>query len=781
MRSLLCALVSVVVCALALTTVSSVAAVSAAPASTGPSARDIVEFTQIVQPFDQNDDGLQDQVSPDGTQAFIVTRRADVASDTNRYEIQLLDLRPDRLAAQSAPGPVILLSVAVSQDGSFADPAIQHVQWHDDRTLEFLGRPDGQSFQAYRLDVPTRALVPLTHESNRIVAYAVSQDLLRVVYAVQVPNPPLRPGAHGVVVGTRSFWSVKFGQQDLRAQDRMYQYVVADTASPRPARPLGDAFVVAGGTKPTVSISPDGRWALLPRWDLDRLTGWARQYPMVGELAKEFAVSQQYDPLHYFSNPATYVPRRLSAWRLDDGQEQSVVDAPDDVHSGGPGRRDLFWQASSGSVILAGTHLPPSPDGTTSPASHIIEYWPDEGRWTDIATLDDRLEDAHPLRDGFLVVDGARHRLFRRRAEGGWRESTGGTGAPSRGASAWTPRVVQGLNQPPDVYAEGPAGQTRRLSQLNPQFNPATWGEMRPYTWRDAAGRQWDGGLMTARTMDVHSRYPLLIQTYGFSPDRFFLDGPNPRDGATSGFAGRAFLREGILVLQMPWSASSPTGSASSARAALAAFNEGVRGAVDALVREGRVDPAKVGIIGFSATGERVLNLVTFGDVPIRAATTADGDANTLFAFTVSYGKSDVVWASLAETNDGWPYGGDLAAWMRNDPALHTDCIRAALRFESYGPWVLPGWDLYALLRRQYKPAEMVVIPGGSHSLLAPGDRMVSLQGNVDWYAFWLAGRTRTVPVLAAETVQSLQSQYAQWQQMASLKAADEARPRCAR
>jgi len=112
---------------------------------------------------------------------------------------------------------------------------------------------------------------------------------------------------------------------------------------------------------------------------------------------------------------------------------------------------------------------------------------------------------------------------------------------------------------------------------------------------------------------------------------------------------------------------------------------------------------------------------------------------------------------------------------------MHTDCIRAALRIETYGPWVLNNWDLYALLRRQYKPAEMVVLPGAMHSLAVPGDRMVSLQGNVDWYAFWLAARKREVPLLATETTESLATQYARWQQMEILKKIDDKRPACAR
>ena len=74
----------------------------------------------------------------------------------------------------------------------------------------------------------------------------------------------------------------------------------------------------------------------------------------------------------------------------------------------------------------------------------------------------------------------------------------------------------------------------------------------------------------------------------------------------------------------------------------------------------------------------------------------------------------------------------------------------------------------------------MVVIPGGAHSLSRPSERMISLQGNVDWYDFWLQGKERSEPLLAGEDAKTLREQYSRWRQMKVLKAADDTRPRCA-
>jgi dienelactone hydrolase len=442
-------------------------------------------------------------------------------------------------------------------------------------------------------------------------------------------------------------------------------------------------------------------------------------------------------------------------------------------------------------VVIGGSYLPAAeaaargvPPADRS-AAHLIEYWPDTGRWTVIARLRGQLSAIHPVRgdrDGFIAVDGGERRHFERSAEGPWRESgaaieqpQAGTGAAGR-PGGWRLRIAEGLNLPPDLVADGPTGQRVRLTHLNPQYGPS-WGTMRPYGWNDARGRPWAGGLMVPAGFVAGRAHPLVIQTYGFSPDRFYLDGANAYDGFTSGFPGRAFLREGILVLALPVRAGRDWPESHADR--LPAFADGVRGAIAALVADGLVDPARVGIMGWSATGERVLNLLAFSDVPIRSASILDGDANTVFSMAVTYAASDSIQARKEETNQGTPFGASLDRWVRNDPALHTDCILAALRIESYGPWVLNNWDVYALMRRQYKPVEMVLIPEGSHGLLTPSDRMISLQGNVDWHRFWLMPNRRNEDRPSSEDTPAEVEQHARWGEMLELKQADELRSGC--
>lgn len=751
----------------------------------GPTVREVVEFTRIVHPRNSDQMQLSRQVSPDGRRAYLVTRRADVERDSNRYQVLLLDLDPMRLAAGVPSMPKVLVSLDVSDDNDEANPALQDLRWMDDRTIVFRLRPRGLAFQVHKLDVPSGRMQQLTHAPLGVVSFALSQDLRRVVYATPHDNPPLAPGQVAVVVGNRSLWSVIHGQNDRRAQQRQYRFYVAEAGRPGTARALLEPVSEASFRAPMVDISPDGRWALLPRFEPARQLDWARQYPLIEAAVTRFGTGLTLDPLGYFIRPSAYVPRRLVAVRLSDGQEQVVLDAPDDSFPGlGQARSDRVWMDGGRSVVLGGTHLPVSGgarrdlEAGRTDAGHVVEYWPATGDWRVIAALDGRLDELRPVAgpgEALVAVDAGRVRRFERGADGQWSEPDSATQAaalPEPGD--WSLRISEGLDVPPDVVAQGPGGRTVKLTRLNTQVD-GTWGSMRPYRWNDAAGRVWDGGLMVPAGFRQGQPRAVVIQTYGFSPNRFYLDGSNVADGFTSGFAGRAFLREGILVVAMPTRSSNdwPRGD----MAALAASTEGVLGLIRALVAEGLADRDRIGIMGWSSTGERVLHTLTFSDAPLRSASLLDGDANTLFSYTVTYGASDTILLRKERTNGGEPFGAGLERWLRNDPAMHTACITAAVRIETYGPWVKNNWDVHALLRRQFKPVEMLVLPGGSHGLLRPAERMLSLQGNVDWHRFWLLGEQRTVPGRPGETEDMLRAQYQRWTQMVELQRGRDTRP----
>lgn len=751
------------------------AATPAAPL--GPSVTDIVEFTRLMAPSASNEEQLQRQVSPDGNRAFILTRKANTRTDRNRYEILLLDLRSERLVQGRYEPPVSVASLEPEVDDYSGFPSVSDLRWADNRTILFRARLRDRFYQVYRVDIQTRALTQLTFSPTGVLAFAASDDLDTLVYAAQVNNVPYKDGKRSVVVGNQSFGSVMHGQTELDAQVRKFRYYVVGPNA-QAARPLGDDVLEIISPSPLMSISPDGRWVLLPRDEPGRQAAWIKDYPLVAEGIRSLSFGRAIDPRSYFSRASTYAPMRLVAYRVADGSAQAVIDAP---HAGTPRTQPrLLWQDGGESVVIAGTHLPLQETAPGSGVSaHLVEYWPGSGRWNVIAEVKGRVKDARTVSlNSFSIVDDGGSRQFQRNSAGRWQEASASGVALAADVPAWRLRIRQSLNTPPEIFAEGPTGRLVALTQLNTQVSPS-WGSMKPYDWKDSQGRVWNGGLLVPAGYQPGTPRPLVIQTYGFHPGNFYLDGANSAEAFTSAFAGRAFLQAGLLVLAVPVRASDNVPADDRER--MRAFLEGVQGAIDALVRDGTVDRERIGIIGWSTTGERVLNQVTFTDTPIRAATIADGDSNTLYSLAVLYAYTEYTTDRKGRFNGGLPAGDTLPAWVRNDPSLHTDCIKAAVRIERYGSIVGNNWDIYALMRRQYKAAEMVVIPKGTHGLHRPSERMLSLQGNVDWFRFWLTGGERTEPYLLGESDETLREQYRQWREMAELKKIDDAKPPCAR
>jgi hypothetical protein len=93
-----------------------------------------------------------------------------------------------------------------------------------------------------------------------------------------------------------------------------------------------------------------------------------------------------------------------------------------------------------------------------------------------------------------------------------------------------------------------------------------------------------------------------------------------------------------------------------------------------------------------------------------------------------------------------------MARWQKESPAFLMDKMETPLRIQALSMWSLLGdWHWYSGLSRLGKPVEMIYIPDGTHVLEKPWDRMVSQQGNVDWFCFWIKGEEDPNPAKAEE------------------------------
>jgi dipeptidyl aminopeptidase/acylaminoacyl peptidase len=246
---------------------------------------------------------------------------------------------------------------------------------------------------------------------------------------------------------------------------------------------------------------------------------------------------------------------------------------------------------------------------------------------------------------------------------------------------------------------------------------------------------------------------PLVIQTHGWNPERFWVNGPY-----STAFAAQPLAGAGIIVLQVELETSSI-----STREECDEEQSLYEGAIDYLNRLGMIDIDRVGVIGFSRTGLTVKCTLVRSKYHFAAATVADGSDGGYFAYLASLNSFPQVSLDSERVNAGTPFGDGLSKWLRNSPGFNLEEVNTPIRLEANGAAsLLYAWEWFTGLLRLNKPIELIYQPDADHVLVKPSEWLTSEQGNVDWFVFWLKGAEDTSPSKAG--------QYARWRELRKLE-----------
>lgn len=312
--------------------------------------------------------------------------------------------------------------------------------------------------------------------------------------------------------------------------------------------------------------------------------------------------------------------------------------------------------------------------------------------------------------------------------------------------------VKEELNDRPTLWAEdSTTKQTTKIWDPNPDFDQLELGQASVYHWADRHGRTWTGGLFLPVGYTKGHRYPLVIQTHGFTLGKFIVDGAYP-----TAMAARALASAGLMVLQVGGGGDlAHIGTNDEAMDNVEAYET----AINALDVAGFIDTGKVGIVGFSRTCWYVENALIAEPGRFAAATIADGVSYGYMQYHLFGPDGVLLRRSYEEVVGVAPIGEGLSTWIRLAPDFHAEKIRTPLRIEAIRQYsVLQEWELYSSLEMQGRPVDLLYFPTGQHILQRPSERLVSEQGNVDWFRFWLQGY---------EDPDSLKrSQYTRWRKM---------------
>lgn len=659
------------------------------------------------------------QFSPNGRRFVIVLKKGSLQRDTNDYSL-LLYRTAD---AFHSPKPDVLQVLSSSSNR----PAIRSVKWLDGNdTVVFLGERKGLLPQVYELDVGTKRLTRMTDHNSPIVAYDSSANGRTLLFEADPTSVELQAVQRSTddPVHTRDIINVLFGHLgDFRPTTTQGEqlYLVGNR---RPEMRLNIPGVVYAELLPP-SVSPNGQYGVIGVFPREIPAAWS-DYRVPWLQAALGAPREK--------GEAALTVAEYMILNTDTGKLRPLLDAPVSWRNMG-----LAWAPDGKSIAVSGSFLPltGSMDSVESTnrqsrpfvvevnlASHTFVKITDQDltvkRWDRtsgdlVLTRDERLNQETEV---LFMKDG-----------GSWHQMS--SPQPERIEEA-RPQIVleQSINTPPKIYASSLAsGKKSLLLDLNPQFSKLRFGKVEAITWEATDGHEVSGGLFFPPAYQPGKRYPLVIQTHGFFPGKFYMDGP-----WSSAFAARPLAARGIMVLQVGYSTKQDEGQFENTTAEGPRQMAAYEGAIDYLDKRGLIDRSRVGIIGFSRTVYTVAYTLTHSHYRFTAATLADG---------ITGGYCDyLLFPYLSNTpllNGGLPFGLSLASWLKNAPNFQLAMVRTPVRIEAYGPASVLGlWEWFSGLTLLKKPVELIYLPGATHLLTRPADRLISQGGNVDWFCFWL-------------------------------------------
>jgi dipeptidyl aminopeptidase/acylaminoacyl peptidase len=451
---------------------------------------------------------------------------------------------------------------------------------------------------------------------------------------------------------------------------------------------------------------------------------------------------------------------------LQTGSVQALTGAPISDAAGWWARGTAGWSSDGQGILLPGTFVKSKDRKPSRPCVAVVDLASNAS--TCVLTLRSATE--APVEEGLDTIKDARfvggnsQRVivvfknyrnssirtteYRRGEDGAWQVAVQSQGEPSVEHNGLEVTVKQGLNDPPLLVATN-----KRTSGViwdpNPQLKNMDLGQASVYTWKDKSGREWKSGLYKPINYKSGERYPLVIQTHGFSEFEFRPSGVFP-----TAFAARALAAAGIAVLQIGEAGDCNPITVNEGPCMASGFES----AANQLISEGLADPDKIGIIGFSRTCFYVMDTLTTGSLKFRAASITDGVMLTYLQYMMFGPDADDESMIGAK-----PFGEGLQQWLKRSPGFNLDRITTPLLVVGGGRLgLLHMWEPYAGLRYLQKPVDLMMLNTDEHVLTNPAVRMASQGGSVDWFRFWLQDYEDPDPAKA--------EQYARWHNLRKLQ-----------
>jgi dipeptidyl aminopeptidase/acylaminoacyl peptidase len=691
-----------------------------------------------------NPDGAV-SISPSGKRYVLRLVRGDVAR--NGVWMEILAGRMDGLE-EARPRPVAKLFTSglgggLGAFGSDVDVmGFVPLRWLGESEVVFLWSDERSIRQATRVNLDSGQVDLLTSHPTALGGFDVAADGTVLYYAkAQARNSTPQLEERGFVV-PREVDAYSLFDRNLNA-------TVFDVAWNT------QWFIQERGARGPRSLAVAGR-------EVDLMSFHRVQFAPDGKTAAVSSAPREY-PAEWSTFTGVVAPGVSAARRDARSAEARVVQQLYVIDLASGASRPVWntihsvsdprWSADGRSLLLAPTHLPPSdpePAGLAGYAAAVVDV--SSGRYVRLPVdlrgrhlTSSRWVSAKEIELVSSQGDDMQRMVFRKEGPK-WRLRS--TEKRQQAAPPLRLEVRQDLNTPPRLYAvELENGKTTGREALISDPNPGlleevALGKVEIVEGKLTGADTWRGYLFYPINHQPGRRYPLLIQSVYGAPVRseFTLYGlgnlgPTP----IACYPGQVMANREVAVLHVNVHMGQKFGTVEEAETR----KQGLTAAAEHLIERGLVDPAKVGLAGFSRNGWYAEYSITHGGFPYAAVIAAD-NWDPSYSATMLFGFFE----SAAAVNGAPAFGEGLKQWLEKAPGFNAERIAAPLlKIEQstgglFG--VLSQWELVARMRFLDKPLEYYVMPNaakhGSHNTQNPGQIMAVQQRAVDWFDFWLNG-----------------------------------------
>jgi dipeptidyl aminopeptidase/acylaminoacyl peptidase len=682
--------------------------------------------------------------SPDKRYFAVVSERGNLQTNKPEDTIWLFNISDiQTFVSHSGRGARIAPTSLVTTSSDKKGPFVQKARWAADSSGIAFTRPMKDARTSFHqlcfVNIRSREMKMLTPAGQDVDEFDVKSEST-YVYTVNAPKLLKLPDSGDkpiVQTGKNSVVEALFPSDEL----------LLPALSPFPQAGLwavkdGKSRQILSGKEKLsgrISLAPDEQYVLCTSTVENPPPEWARYQPDTVDLE--------------LFGPQRKVPTPTLTYFLVDlktGTKKQLFDAPKAIELGWYPSVDFdsAWSPDGKSIVLSNAFLPLNENDTkemTERQKHpyVAVYRRDT---QDISPIVPVVSGARPdrnyLEDAFFqdnqnvvlkfdqrmmnppLYVGPSVATFRQAPNGTWSKVSQSDDDPRFSELPVKIDEEEDINQPPLIVGtDKVSGNTYTVWDPNPQLKNVVLGDAKVLPLHNVAGFP-DGeeiGLVLPPNYAPGRRYPLVIQTHGFTRHQFLTSGV-----FTTPFAARAIAARDMIVAQV--------GGVDEL-----GYEEELK-SLDSLITklsdDGLIDARKVGAIGFSSTVRVVMAHMAFGHDRLAAASILDGV------------DSGYVQSILWDVNDedryfmhGTPFDKKgLDHWIAKSPLFNTDKMQTPLLILSLAPWsVLEQWEAYSTLHQQNKPVELITLPAPyEHPSTNPENRYYCETFNADWFDFWL-------------------------------------------